>query len=88
MQATSNGKLVFFAEFLATAGIFDCWVDACPLVCASPNAPSKRDVLGTLLLAILAGYKRYANITALRSDAVAAQIRGMNRVISEEALLR
>ena len=45
-------------------------------------------MLGTLLLAILAGYKRYAHIAALRGDAVAAQVLGMNRVISEDALLR
>jgi len=80
-QATPNGQLVFFAEFLATAGIFECWVEDCPLAYTSPNAPSKRDVLGTLMLAILAGHKRYAHITALRGDAVAAQALGMRRVV-------
>jgi len=29
-QATPNGQLVFFAEFLATAGIFERWVEDCP----------------------------------------------------------
>jgi len=33
--------------------------------------------LGTLLLAILAGHKRYAHITALRGDSVAAQALGV-----------
>jgi len=80
-QATPNGQLVFFAEFLATAGIFERWVEDCPLAYTSPNAPSKRDVLGTLMLAILAGHKRYAHITALRGDAVAAQALGMRRVV-------
>jgi hypothetical protein len=87
-QATPNGQLVFFAEFLATAGIFERWVEECPLTYTSPNAPTKRDVLGTLLLAVLAGHKRYAHITALRGDAVAAQALGMNRVISEDAMRR
>ena len=87
-QATPNGQLVFFAEFLATTGVFDHWVQECPLVFTSPNAPTKRDVLGTLLLAILAGHKRYAHITALRGDAVAAQALGMNRIISEDAMRR
>ena len=87
-QATPNGQLVFFAEFLATAGVFDRWVADCPLIYTSPNAPSKTDVLGTLLLAILAGHKRYAHITALRGDAVAAQALGMRRVISEDAMRR
>ncbi len=87
-QATPNGQLVFFAEFLQTAGIFERWVEDCPLSYTSPNAPTKRDVLGTLLLAILAGHKRYAHITALRGDAVAAQALGMRRVISEDAMRR
>jgi hypothetical protein len=37
-QATPHGQLMFFAEFLATAGVFDRWVDACPLHYNSPNA--------------------------------------------------
>lgn len=86
--ATPNGQLVFFAEFLAAAGVFDRWVESCPLEYASGNAPGKRDVLGTLVLAILAGHKRYAHVTALRGDAVAAQALGMRRVISEDALRR
>ena len=86
--ATPNGQLVFFAEFLAAAGVFDRWVADCPLEYRSNNAPGKRDVLGTLLLAILAGHRRYAHVTALRGDAVAAQALGMERVISEDALRR
>ena len=87
-QATPNGQLVFFAEFLATAGVFDNWIERCPLEYTSPNAPDKRDVLGTLLLAILAGHRRYAHITALRGDGVAAKVLGMQRIISEDAMRR
>jgi len=87
-QATPNGQLVFFTEFLAATGVFENWVEQCPLTYSSPNAPAKRDVLGTLLLAVLAGHKRYAHITALRGDAVAAQALRMERVISEDAMRR
>ena len=55
---------------------------------SSPNAPSKRDVLGTWLLAILAGHKRYAHIIGLRGDALSPQILGMKKIISEDALRR
>ena len=71
--ATPHGQLVFFAEFLAATGVFDRWVSECPLAYRSGNAPDKRDVLGTLMLGLLAGHRRYAHITALRGDAVAAQ---------------
>ena len=86
--ATPNGQLVFFAEFLATTGVFDRRVSSCPLSYRSGNAPDKRDVLGTLMLGMRAGHKRYAHITALRGDAVAAQALGMNKVVSEVALRR
>jgi len=86
--ATPHGQLVFFAEFLPATGVFERWVEGCPLAYRSGNAPDKRDVLGTLLLGLLAGHRRYAHITALRGDAVAAQALGMNKVVSEDALRR
>jgi hypothetical protein len=86
--ATPHGQLVFFAEFLAATGVFEQWVSSCPLAYRSGNAPDKRDVLGTLMLGLLAGHRRYAHITALRGDAVAAQALGMNKVVSEDALRR
>ena len=87
-SATPNAQLAFFAEFLATTGVYEAWVNNCPLSYASPNAPSKADVLGTWLLAILAGHKRYAHITGLRGDGVSPQILGMQKIISEDALRR
>ena len=75
-SATANAQLAFFAEFLACTGVYDAWVESCPLVYTSPNAPSKKDVLGTWLLAILAGHNRYTHITGLRGDAVSPQILG------------
>lgn len=87
-HATPNGQLVFFAEFLATAGVFDAWVDACPLVHRGGNTSDKRDVLGTLVLAVLAGHRRYSHVTALRGDAVAAQALGMKRTVSEDTVRR
>ena len=75
-------------RFLDSTGVYDAWVDRCPLSYTSPNAHSKRDVLGTWLLAILAGHNRYAHITGLRGDAVSPQILGMKKIISEDALRR
>lgn len=57
---TPLGQLPFFTEFLRLGGRFDAWVDSCPLVLTSPNAPSNRDVLGSAVLAVLSGHQRYA----------------------------
>ena len=59
-----------------------------PAVYSSPNAPAKRDVLGTAVLSILAGHWRYAHITALRGDTVNPPLLGMTRVVSEDAVRR
>src|SRR5512132_1147207 len=90
--ATPLGQLPFFIEFLKLGGLFDPWVADCPLTLTSPNAPAKRDILGTLLgtllLAVLAGHQRYAHITALRGDGVNAALLGMRRVMSEDLVRR
>ena len=62
---TPLGQLAFFVEYLKQGGLFDPFVADCPLSYASPNAPRKRDVLGTMVLSILAGHRRYAHITCL-----------------------
>lgn len=54
----------------------------------SPNAPAVVDVLGTWLLSILDGQRRYAQVTGLRGDEVAPQILGIKKIISDESLRR
>jgi hypothetical protein len=85
---TPLGQLPFFIDFLKTAGLFDAFVADCPLRYGSPNAPKKRDVLGTAMLSMLAGAKRYAHIAALRGDAVLPELLGMTKVLSEDAIRR
>ena len=85
---TPLGHLAFFAEYLKASGRFDALVADSPLYYTSPNAPRKRDVLGTVLLSILAGHRRYAHITALRGDTVNAALLRMGRVVSEDAVRR
>ena len=87
-SASALGQLAFFGEFLEVAQLFERWVASCPLEYTSPNAPEVRDVLGTWLLSILDGQRRYAHINGLRGDAVAPQILGMTRIISDESLRR
>jgi hypothetical protein len=78
---TPLGQLPFFIEYLKQAGQFAGWVADCPLTLSSPNAPSKPDLLGTVLLSVLSGHYRYAHITALRYDAVNPRLLGMKKVV-------
>ncbi len=85
---TPMGQLPFFIEFLKVSGLYDAFVADCPLSYTSPNAPKVRDVLGTLVLSILAGHKRYAHITTIRSDRVNPGFLGMESVVSEDSARR
>jgi hypothetical protein len=67
---TPLGPLPFFIEFLKVSGLLEPWVEDGPLSYPSNNASSKREVLATFLLSILAGHQRYAHITALRQDGI------------------
>lgn len=87
-RSNTYGKLPSFIDFLNTAELFDPWVTECPIHYTSPNAPSTRDILGTVLLSSLAGHTRYAHITTIRSDSVNPRLCGMKQVMSEDSVRR
>jgi hypothetical protein len=83
---TPLGQLPFFIDFLKAAGLCDAFIADCPLRYTSPNAPKKRDVLGTTMLSMLSGHKRYAHIAGLRCDSDLPELLGMNKIISEDVV--
>src|SRR3954449_10604107 len=87
-HVTGFGPAAYFIEFLKTNGLWESWVRDCPLQYKSANAPPKQDILGTVMLSVLAGHKRYAHITTIRSDSVLPGLLGMKRGRSEDAVRR
>ena len=85
-SVTPLGQLAFFIEFLKIGDLLEPWIKDCPLSYMSHNAPTKRDVLGTLLLSILSGHHRYAHVTGIRNDGVNPGLLGMNKLVSEDSL--
>jgi len=85
---TPMGQLAFFVDFLKTADLFLPWVSQCPLTYASNNAPKTIDVLGTLLLSVLAGHWRHSHIGTLRCDQVAPGLLGMSKIVSIDSARR
>jgi Transposase DDE domain group 1 len=85
---TAFGPVTYFIEFLKVNGLWQKWVAECPLNYRSGNAPPKQDILGTILLSVLAGHKRYAHVTTIRSDSVLPELLGIERVRSEDAIRR
>lgn len=87
-KMTGLGQLPFFAEFLEFTQLFERLVAACPLHYHSNNAPAVRDVLGTWMLSVLEGHRRYAHVGSLRGDGVAPKILDMGKIIGDESLRR
>jgi len=85
---TPLGQLPFFIDFLKVSGLFDAFVEDCPLTFQSNNAPSKRAVLSTLMLSILAGHHRYAHLSAIRHDSIHPELLGIEQFISEDSARR
>src|SRR3954471_24976181 len=81
-NVTALGHFAFFVEYLKSGGRFDALVADCPLTYRSHNRPEVRDVLGTLVLGILAGHWRYSHLASLRGDTVSAGLLGMTRIQS------
>src|SRR5215469_4610356 len=77
---------VYFIEFLKVSGRLDALIGDCPLSYTSNNAPKVRDVIGTWILSILAGHKRYAHVTTLRCDNVLPELMGLSKIVSEDSL--
>jgi len=87
-EVTPYGQLVFFVEFLKTAGLFEKWVEGCPIKYSSNNASANCDILGTIMLSLLAGHKRYAHMMSIRSDRVTPKLLGMDSVVSDDTVRR
>ena len=85
---TPFGQMVFFIEFLNLTGLLERWVASCPLDYRGAHSSKKQDILGTWLLSILSGHKRYAHITTIRADGVTPELLGMQQVVSEDTVRR
>lgn len=87
-KVTPWGGMSYFAAYLRTSGLFDRLVADAPFRYASPNAPKVRDVVGTIVLAILAGYRRHRHVERPGNDAACADLLGMSKVMSDESVRR
>lgn len=86
-DTTISGQMVFFIAYIKVSGLWDKFVNEFPVV-PGPRTTPAVDVLGTILLSVLGGHKRYAHITAIRADNVNPRLLGMNKAISSDTVRR
>ena len=88
-RVTSMGGVAYFGHFLHANGLLDDLVEGCPLSYRSNNAPSKRQVVGTAVCAILKGARRYAHVSHIQGDTVGAEALGIeDGFVSEDSVRR
>ena len=87
-ELTQLGQLPFFIQFLKAGHLFEPWVESCPLQYHSNNASRTVNVLGSLLLSILSGHRRYSHITSLLGERVNSELLGMSKVVSNDSARR
>jgi Transposase DDE domain group 1 len=83
-----HGMLTYFFEFLHVSGLWQEFVERCPLRYTSPNAPTKSEILGTILCSVLSGHRRYAHISGMRGDPVLPKLLGIECLRSEDSIRR
>jgi hypothetical protein len=83
---TKEGQLIFFAQFLKTSGLWERLLADCPLAYHGNRGSAPRDVIGTLMLSVLAGHWRYAHIASIRGDGVNPGLLGMTKTVSEDTV--
>ena len=87
-KATASGGLAYLAVFLKTTGFLDSLCSDFPIDHRSNNSSSRREIVCTVVLAILYGKNRYVQINALRNDAAAMELLGVKRIVSEDTVRR
>lgn len=87
-SVTPSGPLIYFIQFLQASGLWPQALATCPLQYTSPNAPRIAEVLGTLLLTVLHGGRRYLHAASIRFDPVIGEALGMRRILSHESIRR
>ncbi|MDI3465578.1 MAG: hypothetical protein OJF50_004399 [Nitrospira sp.] len=80
--------MAFFLEFLHLTGLYERWQRACPFTYTGPQGSRREDILGTSVLSLLAGHRRYAHMNAIRFDGVMPELLGMHRVVTEDTVRR
>lgn len=88
VEMSTNAHHVLFSAFLSLGRLFDSLVESAPLVYTSPNSPEKRDVIGTAVLGILDGAKRFRHFDSLTGDSVSAEAFGMKKAMSCDSVRR
>lgn len=85
---TREGQLVFFAQFLHTAGLWERFLTRAPLRYEGNRGSEVVDVLGTAALSILCGHWRYAHINNVRGDRLNPPLLGLRQTVSEDVVRR
>jgi hypothetical protein len=75
---TRRVQLIFFFQFLKAGGRWEEFLRECPLHYTGNRGSCALNIMGTVLLSVLAGHKRYACGNRLRGDGINPDLFGMS----------
>ena len=87
-KISPRGYWLHYATYLSTTKLLDDLADSCPLDYRSNNAPTKKEILFTLLVAVTDGMKRYNHISALSNEQYLAKILNIKKLRSADSVRR
>lgn len=87
-QMTTNAHAALLSQFAKAGGFFDRLVETCPMRLTSNNAPDVRDLVATVMVAMVNGATRFRHFDRLRGDAAAAELFGVGRFMSCDSVRR
>ena len=85
---TRDGQLIFFFQFLKVAGRWEKLMERCPLTYSGNRGSGAHNVIGTVLLSVLAGHWRYVHVNAVRGDTINPPLLNMEKTVSEDTVRR
>ena len=81
-----EGQLVFFAQFIHGSQRWERFLQNCLLARTGNRGSKVVNVLGTAFMSVPAGHWCYANVNAIRGDAVNPSVLGMTSTVSKDVV--
>lgn len=87
-QMGVNAHAALLSQFAKAGGFLDRLVGTCPMRLTSNNAPEVRDLIATVVVAMVNGATRFRHFDRLRGDRATAELFGVGRFMSCDSVRR
>ena len=87
-QMSAHAHAALLSQFAKSGGFFERLVETCPMRLTSNNAPKVRDLIATVMVAMINGATRFRHFDRLHGDRATAELFGVGRFMSCDSVRR